>query len=380
MEQEKEQFSQCLAGVKISQVLPGTECHTIHTYFNISPESPDGRHVLYFASSTPEGHLGEVRIIERATGREKTLARNITTEDAHRVACQQWSNGGKDVVYHDFRKGRWTVLSVDIGTLNETVLAEDRQLGFGSAKDKWIPLYGCHWNPGPHRNLEMVNVETQEIRTPLKIEQVCAEYPDWIRKEFGDGKVSIFFPILSPDGKKAMFKMACGGGGNDFRSPKASHRNGKIIFDMESSRLIRQYDTWGHPSWHPDSRRIFGVFPDPGTNENRNILLDPQTGEDIEVQPSSPSDHPSYSPDGRYFVTDANIFWRPYGKPGENAIFMASTSGNEYVMIDRFINTKGAKSWRRPDPHPVFSPDSRRIYYNVSADKWTRLYVAEIPK
>ena len=28
-------------------------------------------------------------------------------------------------------------------------------------------------------------------------------------------------------------------------------------------------------------------------------------------------------------------------------------------------------------PHPVFSPDSQRIYFNVGSDEWTRLYVAE---
>ncbi len=380
MEREKEQFSRCLAGVKISQVVPGAECHTIHTYFNISPESPDGKHVLYFASSTPEGHEGEVRILERADGKEKVLARNLTTEDAHRVACQQWCNGGKHVVYHDFRKGKWIVLAIDIASKKEKVLVEDRQLGIVNAGGKWIPVYGCHWNPGPHRDLELINVETGESKTPLTAEQVCAEYPEWLNKEFGNGRISIFFPVLSHDGSKVMIKIACGNGGNDFRTPEASHRNGKIIFDLEKSCFIRRYDTWGHPSWHPDSKRIFGVIPDPKTKENKNYLSDPQTGEEIRIIPASPSDHPSFSPDGRFFVTDANIGWRSYGKPGENAIFLASTSKDEYDMIDRFINTGGATSWRQPDPHPVFSLDSRRIYYNVSSGKWTRLHVAEIPK
>ncbi len=378
-EEIKKQFTECLAGVKISQVLPDAECHTTHTYFNISPESPDGRHVLYFASSTSEGQDGEIRIMGRSSGKETVIAKNVTVEDAHRVACQQWSNGGRHVVYHDFRKGKWIVLAIDIASNREKVLAEDRQLGIVNASGKWIPVYGCHWNPGPHRDLELVNVETGEFRTPLTAEQVCAEYSEWIHKEFGEGKISIFFPVLSPDGNKVMIKIACGAGGNDFRSPKASHREGKIIYDLERSCFLRRYDTWGHPSWHPDSRRILCVIPDKQTRENRNYLLDPQTGETVKVEPASPADHPSFSPDGRFMVTDANIGWRPYGKPGENAIFLARTSEDEYVMVDKFMNTGGAKSWRRPDPHPVFSPDSRRIYYNVSAGSWTRLCVAELP-
>ena len=28
-------------------------------------------------------------------------------------------------------------------------------------------------------------------------------------------------------------------------------------------------------------------------------------------------------------------------------------------------------------PHPAFSPDGKRLYFNVSDGKWTRLHVAE---
>jgi Tol biopolymer transport system component len=46
--------------------------------------------------------------------------------------------------------------------------------------------------------------------------------------------------------------------------------------------------------------------------------------------------------------------------------------------VDLFDNTKGAKSWRRSHPHPSFSADGKRIYYNVSDGSWTRLMVAEV--
>jgi WD40-like Beta Propeller Repeat len=29
-------------------------------------------------------------------------------------------------------------------------------------------------------------------------------------------------------------------------------------------------------------------------------------------------------------------------------------------------------------PHPAFSPDGKRLYFNVSAGQWTRLHVAEV--
>ena len=45
-------------GVRAHPVSDVPDRHTIHTYFNVSPESPDGRYVLYYTSTTPEGTLG----------------------------------------------------------------------------------------------------------------------------------------------------------------------------------------------------------------------------------------------------------------------------------------------------------------------------------
>src|SRR5690242_1046959 len=123
---------------------PITDRHVIHSYFNTSPESPDGKYVLYYTSSTPEGEAGDLRILERSTGKETVMATGISTEDAHRAACQQWANGGKTVVYHDCREGRWCVVAVDLATRKQKVLAWDHQVGFGSSGTPWVPVYGCH--------------------------------------------------------------------------------------------------------------------------------------------------------------------------------------------------------------------------------------------
>src|SRR5262245_58359171 len=110
-------------GVRITPVLVSAERHSIHSYFNTSPESLDGRWVLLYTSTTPEGHEGEIWIVERATGKVTVLARKVTVEDAHRAACQQWVSGGKRVVYHDYRQDKWVVVVVDLSSMKERVLA-----------------------------------------------------------------------------------------------------------------------------------------------------------------------------------------------------------------------------------------------------------------
>lgn len=351
-------------------VAPDQNRHSIHAYFNTCPESPDGRYVLYFTSSTVEGERGDLRILERATGKETIIARDIVTEDAHRAACQQWCGGGSRVAYHNLQDGRWSVRVVNIATGIERVLATDRQLGFGSATGKWIPVYGCHWNPGAHRDLELIDVVTGEITTAVTAAQTVAEYGDWIERRLGSRDLTIFFPVMSPDESKVFFKPCIPGGGNSFKGMSVSKRDGKVIYDLANRKFIRLVESWGHPSWSPDSNGIF---------EKGNVLMDVATGKNRpRYAPSCFSDHPTLSPDGTVFVTDADVTKRPFGKPRHWAIGIGSTTKDEFVVVDQFDNSQGAKSWRRNHPHPAFSADGKRVYYNVNDGSWTRLMVAEI--
>src|SRR5690349_771133 len=104
------------SGVQIRPVskIPGR--HTIHTYFNVSPETMDGRHVLYYTSTTPEGYNGEIRMQERSSGKETVLVRNLDCEDAHRVACQQWVSNDRRIIFHDLRNGEAVVATVDVAS------------------------------------------------------------------------------------------------------------------------------------------------------------------------------------------------------------------------------------------------------------------------
>jgi hypothetical protein len=362
-------FESWRQGVKVHPVAPGDGRHTIHSYYLSNPESPDTRRVLYYASNAPEGYCGTIVIRDRATGEETELARDVRVEDAHRAACQQWISGGRRVAFHDVRNGRWLVASVDIASRCEEVLAHDRQLGFGQPAGDWLPLYGCHWNPGEHRDLELKNVATGELRTVVTNDRVRAAYGAWLEREFGGGPTSIFFPILSPDQSRLFFKMARGSGGSDYMTERASHRQGLIGYDLEQERFLFLRERWGHPAWHPDSRRIIEVG---------NLVVDSADGTAARIPelPQLRGCHPSVSPDGTLFVMDGLL--GPLGRgPEEWGIVVADLKGHRFAILHRFDNAHGARSWRVNHPHPVFSADSQRIYFNVNSGDWTELFVAE---
>ncbi|HEX3134949.1 MAG TPA: hypothetical protein VHX44_15390 [Planctomycetota bacterium] len=147
------------------------------------------------------------------------------------------------MAYHDCRDGRWLVAVVDFDTGIERILAHDRQLGFGSPTLPLLPLYGCHWNPGEHRDLELADVRTGVISTAVRINDVVAAHREWTEKTFlTSDSLSVFFPVLSPDGSKVFFKLAKNRGGSDFRDMDTSHRNGKIIWNLTAGKPLQHYD------------------------------------------------------------------------------------------------------------------------------------------
>src|SRR5919199_1949902 len=195
-------------GVTVSPVSAVAAQHTIHAYYTACPESPDGSRVVFYASTTPEAYTGEIPVLDRRTGEETVLVRHVEVEDSHRAACQQWVSGGRRVAFHDVRDGRWVVATADVDTGEIRVLAEDRQLAWGQPDADLVPLYGPHWDPSAHRDLDLLNVATGEVRTVLTAAAVREQYPALIHKEFGDRLISIFFPALSPDLTRIFFKIA----------------------------------------------------------------------------------------------------------------------------------------------------------------------------
>ncbi len=377
------------SGVKISAVSPKDGRHTIHSYFNTCPESPDGTRVLFYSSTAKDGHRGEVVVRDRASGEEKIVATNINAEDAHRVACQQWVSGGRRVVFHGERDGEWNTWCVDLDTMKERVLAHNQLAGWGRPNADIIPLYSPHWKLGAHPDLDLINVATGEKTTSVTVDALKQAYPDWFAKAFGEGRPSIFFPILSPDLKRVFFKMALKTG-EDPRSKSASAREGLVCYSIAEKRFLYMNPKWGHPSWQPDSRHItemhFTVFDSNDGSMKANPGMPTKAARAKATAEGKPApefplrdvsgDHPSVSPDGKIVVTDT-IMTSFDGARNEWGVVLADTKGTGQIVLHHFDNTHGAKSWRVSHPHPVFSADGKRIYFNVSDGEFTRLFVAE---
>ena len=263
------------------------------------------------------------------------------------------------------------VCRADVASGETQVLARERQLGWGQPEADVVPLYGPHWDPAAHRDLDLLNVVTGEIDTVLTADEVRGACPALIAEEFGDREISIFFPALSPDLSKVFFKIASPLGGH-FRSKEASKRALLVCYSLAERRFLFADKKWGHPAWHPDSKTILDV---------PNELIDVETGgrRSVPSVPRFPGSHPSFSPDGSLYATDVALD-RMEGveaAKGEWGVALVATETGEWTLLDRFDESKGTASWRRCHPHPVFSPDGKRLYYTTSDTEWSRLRMAE---
>jgi Tol biopolymer transport system component len=154
------------------------------------------------------------------------------------------------------------------------------------------------------------------------------------------------------------------------RSKEASDREGLVCYDLSNRKFLWMRGQWGHPAWHPDSSSLINC-------DGKGLYeIDARTGTTRrrEGLPAFPGSHPSLSPDGALFATD---FIVTEGKSGLWGVAVGTLGPTESQVLHRFDNSRGSTSWRRSHPHPIFSHDGKRVYFNFSADRWTRLYVAE---
>jgi Tol biopolymer transport system component len=162
-----------------------------------------------------------------------------------------------------------------------------------------------------------------------------------------------------------------------------------ICYDIADKKFLYMNAKWGHPSWWPDSRHItemhFTTFDsdngkstaNPGMPTKADRAKAAAEGKEPEARVHDVSgDHPSVSPDMKLLVTDT-IMTALGGERNEWGVTLTDVKGSGQIVIHKFDNSHGAQSWRVSHPHPVFSADGRRIYFNVSSGQWTQLFVAE---
>ncbi|MCB1884406.1 MAG: PD40 domain-containing protein [Geminicoccaceae bacterium] len=365
----------------------------MHTFFDVCPLSPSGRYLavtrLPFEHRAPlPGDVAEVCVVDLE-------AQTLTP--VHRTggwalqlgANLQWHPTSDRFLYaNDLVNGRGVGVGIDLEAREARTYAAPfyaidpgGKAMFGPALDlvnRTQAGYGVpepfldrrQLGPGASANegLWRTDLETGRVDLFLSVAEIVAAQPD--RDLLRRGRNALFHTKIGPDGRR-LFQVLRS---NDLPDRPGVWRARIVTFDADGNdlRLALPMEAWDrgghHPSWLPDGDRILMNLVPEGESSLRFVRFR-HDGTGLEtVGAERGSGHPSLRPSGRWLLTDAYLN-EGFGSPGGTAPLrlIDLEHGEARTLAEVDCGPPGLGS-RRCDPHPVWSPDGRRIVANAMVE------------
>ncbi|MBD3244027.1 MAG: hypothetical protein GF331_25765 [Chitinivibrionales bacterium] len=343
----------------------------IHTYFDVVPESPDTTMVTWFAFEGKPLRRGRVMIAERDGG--NAVAVMACDGNPHCGAHQGWLDNehvffSADGAVHVANRGGGIVQHCT-GAVDTIHQATRR----GLAHSNGIRAYGG--SPSSEQACYRVDLGSGTMTELLDRATAFAFLADHVDLS-GVPEESMNFQHTkwAPDGRQWFVVFA----NEIWRRRNPDTPRVKVILTAdEHGGNLRFIDTFGHhPNWLPDGSGIY-AFAHGGRN---TVLRWDATGGSSTVLARLPCEgHPCVSPDGLRLVSDG-IGWPC---PDRCAVVLHEPhSGHTETIHEMDFPVAQWQTLHPPKrichPHPVWSVDGRRIYFNGIVGDMPRLYVAEM--
>lgn len=330
---------------------------TVFSYFNTTPESPDGQTIAYIRCiKEPVPVSAKVPAELWVCGRDMNVHRKITDIQkisVHDGAETQWIDNNRIALFDNLKL---RVVDVQTGKdlLDKTLVASE----IGHETFNGRLLYSiCEGKVPGEPAIYELDCNTQQVRTVLRLKDMSSlPLPSFLEKDS-------LYPLMrwqlshlqySPDGKKICFRIEMGPKEDNIFLGVCNIDGTGLKVWMKPLHFL-WYDNnsiIGHLSNEPDGKR-----PDP--YERRYSLtrwdLD---GKIIQKMMAPRGNHLAISPDRNYFVSESFYKTNPVivtlysGKPGTKPV--------EIVRFDP-LNITWEKKFH---VNPSFSRDGKRIYYS----------------
>lgn len=345
--------------------------HAIHSYHNESPWNED-RTCLLYTGLEDSLEDGCVVLRELASGEEMKLATSNRV-NYHTGAFPLWAMKDQAVVFNDTADGITRPYIVWIEEPGKVApVADEAGLLIRAVSPGGDRLYAFHSRPDAAGKASIMTVDLASRQTEemVSLPEVVEKLPASLQR---DGARHFFnHPVPNADEDRIFFKLM-----NLLDEEKISFNSfwTRNLATGELHCLGNRIS--GHPAWMADGKHIANIKSPWDDSGNRWIVkVNAETGEESRLFdfPIEGPGHLTFSPDGRYLVSDA--FTADGRASPVYFLDVANSAGHEVIRLshqfkgsdggERTADASQMQRITRGQPHPAFSPDGQQVAVNCN--------------
>jgi hypothetical protein len=341
----------------------------LHPYFDLCPESTDGRHVVYFSFDGPVPGPGRL-VVQAHDGSGSRLIGPRLHGIAHAAARQQWVDA-QTVAVAVVREGagETLLLSIADGSRRRVpgvirMAAPDGSCAL-TADNEWRAMGA---EPPEVAVWRMVFASGTLTRL-FGREELIAAHPRANELRGIAGTLACKHTKWNPDSRR-FFHVFHNEGAR--RKDPSLPRVKSLMLAQSDGSGLRYVDDFGtHPFWGKEGRAIWSFKPLGG--DGMAIMEHPlDGGKAVQITDPVHGNHGCLNPAGTHMVMDH--FDREQGTAEVNTLCLET---GELRPVARFAAVDLAHA-TGTHPHPTWSRDGRRVYFNAAEQAGhPRVYRAE---
>lgn len=357
-------------------------------YYDKSPWDRSGNNIIYLrvknaSNVTASDVPAEIILKNIMTGAETSITKT-NSWNVQQGCMLQWLGPDFEtkILFNDFRRGKYCTIIFNINTKEERIIdapvysvnqdgkkaltldfsrLHTLRPGYGymnahdNTKDEECPESPCIWT---------IDLVTNKVTPILTYKQLFDfEHKDNMNRAFH--KVNHI--MVNPSGTRFMFLHRWIKNGVKYDRLLTCQMDGKVMYNLLDEDMV------SHCNWKDDTTII--AFAHTHEFGNNYYVLHDKSGERQVMDRNLPDvdGHPSYSPDGKYIITDSYPDFKR-----KQRLYLYDVQAKSCKQIAEVYSSKPYINDTRCDLHPRWKRDSSEICFDGAQGKYRQVYTLKI--